>query len=98
MTVSHIVTDILEILTFARTSGLTYAHVDLALDGGFVERGVVPVVSGVGVRSVVEEYLHDLAVTERAGVVQGDETPVVAGVHLRPVLQEELHHVSATKT
>lgn len=77
--------DILWILTYCGC--LTYAHVYLALDGGFVERGEVPVVSGVGIRSVVEKQSHDLAVTERASVVQGDETAVVAGMHICPVLQ-----------
>lgn len=89
-------TDILWILK--HSSSLTYAHVYLALDGSFMERGEILVVSGVGICSVVEEQSHNFAVTERASIVQGDETPIITGMHIRPVLQEELHYIPTTKT
>lgn len=38
----------------------TYADVDLALDGGFVEWRVVPVVPGVWVGSLTQQQRHHL--------------------------------------
>lgn len=38
----------------------TYAHVDLALDGRFMQWRVVPVVSGGGLRTVVKQQTHHL--------------------------------------
>lgn len=38
----------------------TYTHVNLALDSGLVQRGVVPIVSGVGVGSMPKQQIHHL--------------------------------------
>lgn len=48
------------LLLFGEVGAPTYAHVDLALDGGLVERRVVPVVPGVGVGSLTQQQRHHL--------------------------------------
>lgn len=45
-------------------STLTYTDVYLALDGGFVERRVVPVISGVGVGPLTQQQGHHLQTPE----------------------------------
>lgn len=45
----------------------TYADVDLALDGGFVERRVVPVVPGVRVGSLTQQQRHHLKTKAQDG-------------------------------
>ncbi len=42
---------------------LTYTDVYLALDGSFVERRVVPVVSGIGVGPLTQQQGHHLKTT-----------------------------------
>ncbi len=76
----------------------TDADVDLALDGSLVQRGVIPVVSGVGIGPVLQEQVDDVSVTKRAGVVERDEATIIAGVHVCSVLKEVVHHISTAKT
>lgn len=45
----------------------TYADVYLALDGGLVERRVVPVVPGVGVGSLAQQQRHHLKTNAHGG-------------------------------
>ena len=59
-----------------------HTHVVLALDCGLVERGVTPIVAGVGVGPGPQEERHNLGMAERASVVQGDEAAVVSGVDI----------------
>lgn len=75
----------------------TNAHVYFALDGGLVQRCVVPVVSSVGVRAATQQEADHLRVPERAGVMERDQTTVVAGMDIRSGLQEMLDHVLSPK-
>lgn len=75
----------------------TNAHVYFALDGGLVQRCVVPVVSCVGVRAATQQQTDHLRVPERAGVMERDQTAVVTGMDVCSSLQEMLHHVLSAK-
>lgn len=50
---------------FTSPATLTYTDVYLALDGSFVERRVVPVVSSVGVGTLTQQQGHHLKTTHR---------------------------------
>ena len=58
---------------------LTDADIHFALNGGLVQRGEVPVVSGIGVSPVLQQRGDDLGVPKGAGVVQGDQAAWVSG-------------------
>lgn len=50
---------------FTSPATLTYTDVYLALDGSFMERRVVPVVSSVGVGPLTQQQGHHLKTTHR---------------------------------
>ncbi len=77
---------------------LTDAYVNFALNGGFMERSVIPVVSGIGIGSLTKHQADHLGVTEGTGVVQRDQTSIVSRMHICPILQEMFHNVFPSKT
>lgn len=52
----------------------TYADIYLSLDGCLVEWSEVPVVSGIGVRSMGQQERDHLSMTKRGGIVKGNQT------------------------
>lgn len=78
-------------------ASLTNADINLALNGSFMQRCVVPVVPGVWVGTLTQQQADHLGMTEGAGVVQGDETAIVPGMDIGACLQQMLHYVLPAK-
>lgn len=66
----------------SRGDALTDAHVYLAFDGCFMQRSVVPVVSGAWVRPLTQQETHYLGVTKRTSVMERDEPTIITGVDI----------------
>lgn len=56
-------------LKYKAAGPLTDAHIYLPLDGSFMQWGVVPVVSGIGICTLTQEEADHLCVPEGAGIV-----------------------------
>lgn len=75
----------------------TNANIYFALDGSLVQWRIVPVVPGIGVRTVTQQEADHFGVAKRTSIVQRNEPTIIPGMDIGPGLQEVFHHIFPAK-
>lgn len=75
----------------------TNANINLPLNGSFMQGGIVPVVTRVGISTLPHQQLDNLSMAKAAGIMQGNEPTVIPGMHIGTTLQKVINHIFTAK-